>query len=107
MNRVASALLNTAQQIGAVLGLAVMATVSTTAADQRLPDAARVAEQATAVGDGPLVAAAGDALTHGYTTAFLVGAGLLLVAAVVITATVTTIRTQREPEVQASRSSTG
>jgi EmrB/QacA subfamily drug resistance transporter len=104
---VASALLNTAQQIGAALGLAVLATVSTTAADQRLPDAARVGEQATAAGDGPLVAAAGDALTHGYTAAFLVGASLLLVAAVVVTATVTTSRTQRESEVPASRSSAG
>jgi threonine/homoserine/homoserine lactone efflux protein len=39
-------------------------------------------------------AAASEALTHGYTTGFLVGAGMLLVAAVVAMAAVNTRRTQ-------------
>jgi len=68
---VASALVNTSQQVGGSLGIALLNTVaaaSTTtylASHQVLP---------------PPVKAA---LTHGYTQAFLVGAGFLLVAAVV------------------------
>ena len=37
---------------------------------------------------------AGEALTYGYTTAFLAGAGLLLAAAVIVIAAVNTRRTQ-------------
>jgi EmrB/QacA subfamily drug resistance transporter len=77
---VASALLNTAQQVGAALGVAVLATVSTaTATSSRLLDEAQ-------------------ALTEGYTTAFLTGAGLLVVAAAVVGITVTTRSTQRAGE---------
>ena len=68
---VASALINTSQQVGGSLGIALLNTVaaaSTTtylASHQVLP---------------PPVKAA---LTHGYTQAFMVGAGFLLVAAMV------------------------
>lgn len=44
--------------------------------------------------DTGVVARAGEALTYGYTTAFLVGAGMLLVAAVAVLAAVNTKRTQ-------------
>ncbi|MFJ8924283.1 MFS transporter [Streptomyces sp. NPDC102415] len=81
---IASALLNTAQQVGGALGLAVLTTISTSAADDRLPEAANTFYRAIAMKDFPLVAKAGDALTHGYTTAFTV-AGSLFVAGLLIT----------------------
>jgi EmrB/QacA subfamily drug resistance transporter len=91
---VASALVNMAQQVGAALGLAVFTTISISAADRRLPGAAAgLQEGSTGTGTG-IVAEAAEALTHGYTTAFLAGAGMLLVAAVVVTAAVNTRRTQ-------------
>jgi predicted MFS family arabinose efflux permease len=91
---VASALVNMAQQVGAALGLAVFTTISISAADRRLPGAAAgLQEGSTGTGTG-IVAEAAKALTHGYTTAFLAGAGMLLVAAVVVTAAVNTRRTQ-------------
>jgi EmrB/QacA subfamily drug resistance transporter len=92
---VASALVNTAQQIGAALGLAVLTTVSTTAAEAQLPGAVRVLQQGLADGDTGAVATAGQALAEGYTTAFLAGAGLLLAAAVLVAVTVTNRGTQR------------
>jgi hypothetical protein len=91
---VASALLNTAQQIGAALGLAVLATISTSAANERLPDAARVLQEGLASNDAGVVATASAALSHGYTMGFFAGAGMLLIAAVVVIAAVTTRRTQ-------------
>jgi hypothetical protein len=60
---VASALVNMAQQIGAALGLALFTTVAVSAAG----------------GEG------GAALAHGYSTAFLAGAGMLLIAAAIAT----------------------
>ena len=42
-----------------------------------------------------IVAKASEALALGYTTAFLAGAGMLLVVAVVVLAAVNTKRTQR------------
>jgi hypothetical protein len=92
---VASALVNTAQQIGAALGLAVLTTVSTTAAAGQLPEATRVLQQGQSGGDVDVVARAGEALAHGYTSGFLAGAGLLLAAAVLVALTVTTRGTQR------------
>jgi EmrB/QacA subfamily drug resistance transporter len=95
---VASALVNMAQQIGAALGLAVLTTVSTTAADERLPGAAQVLQRGAADGDTGAVARAGEALAHGYTTGFITGAGLLLAAAALVAVTVTTGGTQRTVE---------
>ena len=91
---VASALLNTAQQIGAALGVAALSTVSTTAADRRMPEAARALQESLVAGDRGAVATASEALTHGYTTGFLAGAGMMLAAAVVAIAAVNTRRTQ-------------
>jgi EmrB/QacA subfamily drug resistance transporter len=61
----ASGLINTAEQVGGALGLAVLATLSTSRTDALL-----------ARGRDPL-----DALTAGYHRSFVVGAALLLVAA--------------------------
>jgi predicted MFS family arabinose efflux permease len=91
---VASALVNMAQQIGAALGLAVLTTISLSAANSRLPGAAVALQEGLAGNGAGIVARAGEALTHGYTTAFLAGAGMLLIAALVVIAAVITRRTQ-------------
>lgn len=92
---IASALVNMAQQIGAALGLAVFTTISVSAASGRLPGAAKVLQEGLAGNDAGLVAQASEALTRGYTTAFLAGAGMLVIAAVVVAVAVNTQRTQR------------
>ena len=91
---VASALVNMAQQIGAALGLAVFTTVAISAANRQMPGAPEAFQDGVASGDAAAIAAAAEALTHGYTTAFLVGAGLLLISAIVAVAAVTTRHTQ-------------
>ncbi|WP_030669592.1 MFS transporter [Streptomyces cellulosae] len=80
---VASALLNTAQQIGGALGLAVLSTVSTSAADDKLPEAASSLYRGLATKDFGLVSKAGEALTHGYTMAF-VASGVMFLAGLVV-----------------------
>lgn len=82
---VASALLNTAQQIGGALGLAVLSTISTSAADDKLPEAAGSLYRGLATKDFALVAKAEDALTHGYTMAFVAAAAMFL-AGLLVTA---------------------
>ncbi|MFJ9245146.1 MFS transporter [Streptomyces sp. NPDC101776] len=74
----ASALLNTAQQIGGALGLAVLSTISTSAANDKLPDAASSFFRGRATRDLPLVAKASEALTHGYTMAFIASGAMFL-----------------------------
>ncbi|MFE4625109.1 MFS transporter [Streptomyces mirabilis] len=81
---VASALLNTAQQIGGALGLAILSTISTSAADDKLPQAAGSLYRGLATNDFALVAKAGDAVTHGYTMAF-VAAAAMFVAGLLVT----------------------
>ncbi|GAA2613116.1 MFS transporter [Streptomyces roseoviolaceus] len=80
---IASALLNTAQQIGGALGLAVLSTISTSAADDKLPHAAAGLYQGLATKDFGLVAKAGEALTHGYTMAFVASGAMFLAGLVV------------------------
>jgi sugar phosphate permease len=63
----ASGLVNTTLQVGGALGLAVLATLSTTRSESLLAD-----------GDS-----AASALTDGYRLGFLVGAGLAIAAIVV------------------------
>ena len=91
---VASALVNMAQQVGAALGLAVLTTISISAADRRLPGAAAGLQEGSTGTGTDIVAEAAKALTHDYTTAFLAGAGMLLIAAVVVIAAINTGRTQ-------------
>ncbi|MER7789667.1 MFS transporter [Streptomyces sp. NPDC097640] len=81
---IASALLNSSQQVGGALGLAVLSTVSTAAANDRLPNAAGTLYRALAMKDFGLVTRAGDALTHGYTRAFAVAA-VFFIGALLIT----------------------
>ncbi|GAA4736789.1 MFS transporter [Phytohabitans rumicis] len=92
---IASAILNTAQQIGGAVGLAVLATVSTSAADDKLSRADAAFFQGIATGDMSLVQRAADALTHGYTVAFTAAAGFLLVALII---TVTAINAARQQQ---------
>jgi predicted MFS family arabinose efflux permease len=94
---VASALLNTAQQIGGALGLAVLSTIWTSAADDKLPEAAGSLYQGLATKDFALVAKAGDALTHGYTMAF-VAAAVMFLAGLVVTAFAIDAGKQRHSE---------
>ena len=94
---IASALLNTAQQIGGDLGLAVLSTISTSAADDKLPRAAGALYRGLATKDLALVSKAGDALTHGYTMAF-VAAGALFVAGAAVTAFAVTAGRQQPTE---------
>jgi EmrB/QacA subfamily drug resistance transporter len=65
-----SGLANTSQQVGGALGLAVLATLSTTRSNSLLADGEQVA----------------SALTHGYHLAFATGA-ILVIAAIVLTMT--------------------
>ncbi|MER7792692.1 MFS transporter [Streptomyces sp. NPDC097640] len=81
---IASALLNTAQQIGGALGLAVLSTIATSAANDKLPDAATTLYRALATKDVGLASRAGEALTHGYTMAFA-AAGAMFLAGLAIT----------------------
>ncbi len=60
----ASGLVNTTQQVGGALGLAVLATLSTTRTDALLADGVPVS----------------SALTAGYHLAFAIGAGLVIAA---------------------------
>jgi hypothetical protein len=94
---IASALLDTAQQIGGALGLAVLSAISTSAADGRLPDAATAFHRGLATGDSGLVGRAGEALTHGYTTAFA-AAGVMFLAGLAVTAPAVNAKRQRHAE---------
>jgi EmrB/QacA subfamily drug resistance transporter len=80
----ASGLVNTTQQVGGALGLAVLATLSTTRTGHL-----------RAHGDS-----ISNALTGGYHLAFTIGAGLVLVA---IAAAVFLLRPEEKPDVAAER----
>jgi EmrB/QacA subfamily drug resistance transporter len=75
---VASALINTTQQIGGSLGTALLNTIFTSAVAGYLID-----HQASASDPSQLKALQGVATVHGYTVAFWVGAGVIGVAALV------------------------
>jgi hypothetical protein len=80
----ASGLVNTTLQVGGALGLAVLATLSTTRTENLLSDGESTA----------------SALTGGYHLAFLIGAGLL-VAAIAVLVTVLQPEAQAAEEVEA------
>jgi MFS family permease len=83
----ASALLNTSQQIGGAVGLSLLGTIAATAANNRLAEAHGQPTQ-------QLIAAA---TTHGYTQAFTVAAGLLLVG-LILSALVIRVRRPAQGE---------
>ena len=74
----ASGLLNTAQQLGGAIGLAVLSTLA----------ANTTANTLSALGHAPTPAEGVSALVSGFHVAFLVGAFLMLSAAVILGATV-------------------
>lgn len=84
---IASALLNTMQQVGGSLGLAALATVAVNATNARFENAADIA-QGMASGQIPpdpaVMPQLVDAVTHGYTMAFQVGA-FMMIGALIIT----------------------
>ena len=86
---VGSAVLNTVQQIGGAIGLALLGTVSTTAIKDKFTELAPGIAKAAQSGSSPdqvkqlQAQAAGIATTHGFTLAFMVSAFLFLGAAVV------------------------
>ena len=88
----ASALLNTSQQVGGALGLSVLGTVAATAT-------ARIVGRFAPGHLTPLVQA--SAITHGYTDAFTVGAGMALAAVVIA---VLVIRPNRAAAVESGSS---
>jgi len=73
---VASAVLNTMQQVGGALGLATLTTVSTSAATSRADELGLTAQARAAFNP--------DTFTHGADAAYLVAALIMVVAAVVI-----------------------
>lgn len=87
---IASALLNTAQQVGGALGLAILTTLAASTTNRHLPDATPTLYRGYATRDFALVHKAAEAITTGYTTAFAVTIGFfavgLIVAAVAINA---------------------
>ncbi len=77
----ASGVLNTTQQIGGSLGLAVLSTIAVTVTNNRVAELVQGA--GAAAGGQPPPAVIGAALVDGYTTAFQVAAGLAFAAFVV------------------------
>jgi MFS family permease len=75
----ASGLINTTQQVGAALGLAILATLSASRTEGLLDDGEPTA----------------SALTSGYHLSFIIGAGLVVVAIVV---SLTVLRPRRMPQ---------
>ncbi|MCU1632264.1 MAG: transporter [Micrococcaceae bacterium] len=94
---IASALLNSAQQIGVALGIAALSTISVTTTESRLPNALASLREARSAGNTDAAATAGQAIVDGYTTALSSGA-LILAAAALIVALMVTARPQQAAE---------
>jgi len=98
---IASALLNSAQQIGVALGVAVLSTISVSITESRLPDALTALYTSRASRDAAANATASAALTSGYTTALFIAA-ILLAASALITALIINAGPQKETTQTAS-----
>jgi hypothetical protein len=89
---IGSGVLNTMQQVGGALGLSLLGTVATQTIDNRVTHLGEAAQRAAASGGPQLSAAAQKAaqvvashqvFTEGATAAFLLAAGLMIVASAV------------------------
>jgi len=102
---VASSLLNTAQQVGGAIGLAVLGTVAwTTVADSVRTQVAHVAGAVAKPGTPPPASIYNHALTDGFSRAFEVAAGIGLLALLIALATIRVSRRELSgavPEPQA------
>jgi EmrB/QacA subfamily drug resistance transporter len=86
----ASGLINTSQQVGGALGLAILAAIANSRTDSLMADA------------GGAATALPNALTQGFQTAFMVGAGFAVLGAI-LSATLISSRTSREHAEAAQR----
>jgi EmrB/QacA subfamily drug resistance transporter len=86
----ASGLINTSQQVGGALGLAILASIANSRTDSLMTEA------------GGAAAALPNALTEGFQTAFIVGAGFAVLGAI-LSATLISSRTSREHAEAAQR----
>ncbi|MCU4295588.1 DHA2 family efflux MFS transporter permease subunit [Brevibacterium permense] len=80
---IASALLNTGQQIGTAMGMAVTSSIAVAITSNHVPDALARLAQGRKDGDAALITQSAEALVTGYTGALTVGAISLLAAAVI------------------------
>ena len=81
---IASGILNAGMQVGGALGLALLSTVALAGSSTILPQADAQLRQGMESGDTAAVALASEALTHGYGWAFAVGAGLYVLALILV-----------------------
>jgi EmrB/QacA subfamily drug resistance transporter len=86
----ASGLINTSQQVGGALGLAILASIANSRTDDLMTEA------------GGAASALPNALTEGFQIAFLVGAGFAVIGAI-LSATLISSRTSREHAEAAQR----
>lgn len=86
----ASGLLNTSQQLGAAIGVAVLPALALAVANDQLPNAGGELLRAAAQRDDELFGRAAEALTQGYQQGFLAGAAFLVVGIVVALITIKT-----------------
>ncbi|WP_433337519.1 DHA2 family efflux MFS transporter permease subunit [Spirillospora sp. CA-294931] len=107
---VPAALLNAGQQVGGALGLALLGTLATTATEDKISDrlGAAAADQAGSHGPGDAAAmppevreVVFDALTHGYSLAFVI-AGCVLAGAVVVALAVIRVSSRDAANVEAA-----
>ncbi|WP_461187968.1 MFS transporter [Arthrobacter sp. Z4-13] len=98
---IASALLNSAQQVGVALGIAVLSTISVSITESSFPGALTALSASRGSGNGAATAAASAALTTGYATALFIAAVLLALSAL-ITALIINARPQKETTQQSS-----
>jgi EmrB/QacA subfamily drug resistance transporter len=98
---IASALLNSAQQIGVALGVAVLSTISVGVTESSFPGALTSLYVSRGSVDGAATAAASAALTTGYATALFIAAVLLALSAL-LTALIINAVPQKETVQQPS-----
>jgi len=107
---IASAILNTMQQVGGSLGLALLATAAANATTARFADANEIGRAAQAAAqqlpgaqmpDPALLMQAAEAATHGYATAFLLGS-IMMFGALVLTVVLVNAPRQQVPTGEAA-----